>query len=452
MLLVLVGFGCTPEPKPGPTPLTPASDQAPTESAAPASAASPAAAPRALAAPEKEKRPERYNVLLLLVDSMRADMPWAGYGRDIAPNLTALEKESVSYTRGYSVSSYTAKSVAAVLSGKYPSMLYRSAPFFTRYPEGNLFLAELLQSAGVYTASAHAHMYLKRGVGLDQGFDAWEVVDGITFDNKTDNHVTSNKLTPLAIKLLQAKPVDKPFFMYLHYMDPHDVYVKHEEADFGNKARDRYDSEIFYTDLWIGKLLDYMKSQPWWKETVVIVSADHGEGFGEHNSYRHAFELWNMLTHVPLFFHIPDVEGRRIDTPRSHVDVAPTVLDLMNVEAKNDFVGVSLKDELMGAPAKERPVLLDLPKDTNNPERRAIIYGDYKLLVFENGWRTDLYNLETDPEEKTNLAKEQPEKLAEMRSLFDAEWGKYQRILPFGGNDLRGGGKATGPMQPPKQE
>jgi len=449
LLGLLVISGCTTEPKkdasPGPASALPRTPSVTKPAASAGPAGSTAAQPEAA----EPKRPERYNVLLLLVDSMRADMPWAGYPRDIAPNLTALEKESVSYTRGYAVSSYTAKSVAAVLSGKYPSTLFRSAPFFTRYPESNLFLAELLQSAGVYTASAHAHMYMRRGVGFDQGFDKWELVDGITFDNKTDNHVTSHKLTPLAIELLEAKPADRPFFMYLHYMDPHDVYVKHAEADFGSKLRDRYDSEMFYTDLWIGKLLEYMKSKPWWDETVVIVSADHGEAFGEHGMHRHAFELWNVLTQVPLFFRIPGVPARRIETPRSHVDIAPTVLELMNNKAPNDFIGVSLVDELRGGEAKPRPVLLELPADTNNPERRALISGDYKLLVFESGWRTDLYNLKDDPGETKNLAKEQPEKLAELKREFDAEWSKYQRIKPFGGNQLRGGGTATGPMKPP---
>lgn len=404
--------------------------------------------PAASAEPKAPARPERYNVLLLLVDSMRADMPWAGYPRDIAPNLKKLEAESVSYTRGYSVSSYTAKSVAAVLSGKYPSTLFRSAPFFTRYPESNLFLAELLQKAGVYTASAHAHMYLKRGVGLDQGFSEWNLVEGIRFDNKTDNHVTSHKLTPLAIEQLNKKPKDEPFFMYLHYMDPHDVYVKHEESpDFGNKLRDRYDSELFYTDLWIGKLLDHMKKQPWWDETVVIVSADHGEAFGEHKMHRHAFELWNVLTHVPLFIRLPGAEPRRIDTPRGHVDIAPTILELMNVKAENDFVGVSLVPELFGAKPELRPVLLELPKDTNNPERRAIIQDRMKLLVFDTGWRKDLYDVVADPLEENNLAKENPDKVKELETLFEKEWGKYKRIKPFGGNDLRGGGVANGPMK-----
>lgn len=387
-------------------------------------------------------------MLLILVDSMRADMPWAGYPRDIAPNLEKLEAESISYTRAYSVSSYTAKSVAAVLSGKYPSTLFRSAPFFTRYPESNLFLAELLQEASVYTASAHAHMYLKRGVGLDQGFTEWELVGGIHFDNKTDNHVTSQKLTPLAIELLGKKPEGKPFFMYLHYMDPHDVYVKHEESpDFGNKPRDRYDSEIFYTDLWIGKLLDYMKKQPWWDETAVIVSADHGEAFGEHNMHRHAFELWNVLTHVPLFIRLPGVAPRHIDTPRSHVDLAPTILELMNVHADNDFAGQSLVSELEGAKAEARPVLLELPQDTNNPERRALILDRHKLLVFDTGWRKDLYDLVADPGEEKNLAKEQPEKLKELETVFEQQWGKYKRIKPYGGNKLSGGGIANGPMK-----
>ena len=450
--LLLAGFclACRSEPPPS----APAPDgQRPATAAPSAGAPLASAAPAATAAPNapaKPKGPEKpLNVLLILVDSMRADMPWAGYERKIAPNLTALEAESVSYTRGYSTSSYTAKSVAALLAGKYPSSLKRSGYFFTRYPESNLFFPELLQKAGVHNMSGHAHMYMKPESGMAQGFDVWKVVDGISFDNKTDNHVTSQKLTPLAIDMLKAVPQGKRFFMYLHYMDPHDQYLKHEEApDFGNKARDRYDQEMFYTDLWIGKLLEYAKSQPWWNQTAVIVSADHGEGFGEHNLYRHAFELWNMLTHVPLFVRLPGVEGRRIDVPRGHIDLAPTVLELMHVKAEHDFVGKSLVPELYGAAEPEsRPVLLDLPADSNNPERHALIVGDYKLLVFEGGWRKDLYDLKNDPGEKENLAKKQPEKFAEMVALWDEVWAKVPKVKPYGGNKLIGGGTASGPSE-----
>jgi choline-sulfatase len=400
------------------------------------------------AQPEPPKGPQKpLNVLLILVDSMRADMPWAGYPREIAPNLTALEKQSVSYTRGYAPSSYTAKSVAGLLSGKYPSSLRRSGYFFARYPNSNLFFPELLQQAGVHTMSGQAHMYMKRGNGLDQGFDVWKVVDGISFDNKTDNHVTSHKLTPLAIELLSAAPKDKRFFMYLHYMDPHDQYMKHKEApDWGNKPRDRYDQEMFYTDLWIGKLLDHCKQQAWWDDTAVIVSADHGEAFGEHKMARHAFELWDVLTQVPLFVRLPGVEGRRIDVPRSQIDLAPTILELAGVKAEHDFVGTSLVPELYSAREPEaRPVILDLPADSNNSERHALIFGDYKLYVFGNGWRKDLYNLIEDPGETTNLAKREPEKYREMVELWDKSWAAVPKVKPFGGNKLIGGGTANGP-------
>jgi choline-sulfatase len=388
------------------------------------------------------------NVIVLLIDSMRADMPWAGYPRPIAPNLTALEKQSVSYTRGYSVSSYTAKSVAALLSGKYPSSLVRSGTFFTKYPASNLFFAELLQARGVHTLSAHAHAYLKRGTGLDQGFTAWELVKGITFDALTDNHVTSDKLTPLAIQMLEAVPRNKPFFAYVHYMDPHDRYLSHPEApDWGKKLRDRYDQEIFFTDLWIGKLLAWCEQKPWWNETAVIVSADHGEALGEHNMHRHAFELWNVLTHVPLFVRLPHAAPRRIDTPRSQIDIAPTVLELMGAEPHHDFAGKSLVSELRGGAAEPRPVLMDLPPDSNKSERRALVHGDFKLLVLGNDWRFELFNLKEDPGEERNLAKQQPEKLAELKRVYQELWGKVGKVKPYGGNKLMGGGFANGPAE-----
>ena len=399
--------------------------------------------------PQKLTRPaEPLNVILLVVDAMRADMPWAGYPRKIAPHLTEIEKQSVSYARAYAVASYTAKSIAALLSGQYPSSLKRSGFFFTRYPDSNRFFAELLQQAGVHTMGAHAHRYMRRENGLAQGFVAWELVEGITFNNKYDLNVTSDKLTALAIRQLEAAPPEQRRFMYLHYMDPHDIYVKHEEApDWGNKLRDKYDQEIFYTDLWVGRFLAYCRKQPWWKQTALIVTGDHGEGFGEHHRYRHAFELWEMLVHVPMFFQIPGAEPRRIDTPRSHIDLAPTILDLMEVKGAPEFAGQTLVPELFGAEPAARPVLLDLPPDSNNEERRALVHGDYKLLVYGRDYRFGLYHLSADPEEKKNLRKQEPEKFEEMKALYQQVWGAVPKVKPFGGNKLKGGGRATGPME-----
>jgi len=450
-------FACNRQPDPPTAPLPPPSAASSASPVAAEASGENAAAPGVpaaklgSAAPERLSRPaEPLNVILLVVDAMRADMPWAGYPRPIAPNLTELERRSVSYTRAYSVSSYTAKSVAAILSGQYPSSLVRSGVFFTRYPESDWFFPELLKERHVYTMAAHAHMYMRPGAsGLDQGFDAWNVVSGITFNNKTDTYVTSDRLTALAIRELEARPTDRRFFMYVHYMDPHDVYMKHAEApDWGREPRDRYDQEIFFADLWLGRLLDYCRKKPWWRHTAVIVTADHGEAFGEHGRYRHAFELWEPLVRVPMFLHVPGAAPRRIDTPRGHIDLAPTVLDLAGVDPPADKLpGKSLVPELFGASPETRPVLLDLPADSNNFQRRGLVLGEYKVLATEKDYRIAVYDVTDDPGEKRDLKLTDRKRYDEMVARYREAWKAVPKVKPYGGNQLKGGGRATGPSK-----
>ncbi len=424
-------------------------------SSGPTSAAAestPSASASAQPAPPPTRPAEPLNVLLISIDSMRADMPWAGYERKIAPNLTKLAGESVVYERGYSVSSYTAKSVGALLTGRYPSAIYRDGYFFTGYAKSNLFFTEVLQKRGARTIGGHAHMYFGRGKNLDQGFDVWKTVPGISFNSQTDEHVTSDKMTVMAKELLGDPANTKgQFFAWFHYMDPHDQYVKHKESpDFGKKNRDRYDSEMFYTDLHIGKLLDWAKTQAWWKKTAVVVTADHGEAFGEHKMWKHAFEIWEVLTRVPIMFRLPDAKARRIKERRSHIDLGPTILDLMGVKTIPEaFMGKTMVPELYGKPAEPRePLLLELAEDSHNPPRRALIQGDYKLIVYGKGWKRMLFNLKTDPGEEKDLSKDEPEKLEEMKKLFEESWSKVPSVEPYGGAKLKGGKSANGPRGP----
>jgi choline-sulfatase len=425
----------------------------PAPSAAPAPATT-ASAPAPVAPPSGPSRP--LNVLLVTIDSLRADMPWTGYPRPIAPNLTKLAAESVVYTNAYSVSSYTAQSVAAVLSGRYPSTLYRAGWFFTGYAKTNTFFPEVLQEKGIRTIGWHGHMYFARGKGIDQGFDDWALAPGITFDPNTDPHITSEKLTKLGIELL-GKPENagKQFFAWVHYMDPHDQYVKHAESpDFGNKNRDRYDSEVWFTDKWVGELFAWGEKQPWWKDTALIISADHGEAFGEHGMYKHAFEIWEVLTRVPLLIKTPGATPRRIDQRRSAIDLSPTIMELMGQKPLESFMGESLVAEIYGAkPPPVRDVIVcELSEDSHNPPRRAIIAGDTKLIVYGKGWKYMLFDLATDPEEKTDLAKQQPEKLEEMKELYQQTFAKIPSVEPYGGMKLKGGATANGPMGPPKEK
>ncbi len=282
----------------------------------------------------------------------------------------------------------------------------------------------------------------------------WELVPGITFDAQTDNHVTGEKSTKKIIEALSNPENTKgQWFLWSHYMDPHDQYIKHKESpDFGNSNRDRYDSEVWYTDHWLGELFKWGKTQPWWDNTAVIVTADHGEAFGEHKMWKHAFEVWDVLLKVPLIIKAPGAEPRRISERRNHIDIAPTIVDLMGVPPLEGFMGQSLVPEVYGAePGKRETLLFELAEDSHNPPRRAIINGDYKLIVYGPGWKYMLFNLKEDPGETKDLAKVEAEKLDEMKQLFDAEWAKVPSIKPYGGMKLKGGGTANGPMGPPKK-
>jgi choline-sulfatase len=428
-----------------PNPPTPARSAQPVASTQASAAATGSAAPIA-----KDAKRGPLNVLLLTVDSLRADVPWHGYSRPIAPNLTKLAEQSVVYTRAYSASSYTAKSVATMLSGRYASTLYRDRRFFARYAPSNQFLAEIVAPHGVRSISWHGHMYFGRNSGFEQGFDEWRLVPGIKFDSETDNDVTSDKMTALGIELL-GKPENTGgrFFAWAHYMDPHDQYLKHAGApEFGKKARDRYDSEIWFADLWIGKLLDWAKQQPFWQNTAVIVSADHGEAFGEHEMYKHAFELWEVLTHVPLFVYAPGITPRKIEARRSHIDLAPTMLELLGVPVPDGFQGKSLVPELFGAePESREPILTELAEDSHNPPRRALIAGDWKIIEFERG-RHALYDLSKDPGETRDLASARPKDLERMKAALKERYATLPVIAPYGGGKLREGGKADGPTGP----
>ncbi|RYZ07926.1 MAG: choline-sulfatase [Myxococcales bacterium] len=422
----------------------------PSPPAAPPSAKSaPAAPPSASAAPSAALPPGGpKNVLFVTIDSLRAD----SFTKEYAPNLYALAQKCTTYDSAYSISSYTAKSVAAFLSGQYPSTLYRSGFFFASYGSANTFMAEQLQKSGIATLGWFGHMYFSRAKGLEQGFDEWRTTPGISFDAQTDNHVTGDKMTALGIELL-GKPElkTKQFFAWAHYMDPHDQYNRHEEAPtFGNKARDRYAQEIFYTDLWVKKLLDFVDQQPFGKDTYLVLSADHGEAFGEHGMYKHAFELWDVLTRVPLVVCGPGVKAQRIKERRSHIDLVPTFLDLLGQKPATPLPGQSLGPELTGAepPKPREPIYLELTEDSHNPPRRAVIRGAYKLIWSGPSDKFQLYDLERDPGEEKDLAKTEADTLKDMVAAYRAFWDKLPIVEPYGNMKLKEGGTARGPTGP----
>lgn len=385
---------------------------------APSAAPSPPSPTPAVAAPAPAPAgiPRDLNVVMISIDSLRADMPWAGYPRPIAPFLTRLESEAVSYTHAYSISSYTSQSVGGFLGGRLPSELRRDGYFFGTYPGRVVFFPEKLQAAGIRTIAAQAHGYFRPGhAGFEQGFDVYRMVSDLHWNATTDVDITGVRHADLAIRLL-SDPANTSgrFFAWFHFMDPHDQYQAHPGISYGRRMRDRYDGEVTFADQQVERLVTWIRSQPFGPRTAFVITADHGESFGEHGHYRHAFQVWQQLVRVPWFFVIPGVAPRRIDANRSHVDLAPTLLELFGVTCDPEFTGHSLVPEFRGGAAEERDVWVDLARTGNNDRRRALIRGRYKLTAYGDDSRFDLFDVESDPGELTNLARTQPDVYRDM--------------------------------------
>jgi arylsulfatase A-like enzyme len=388
-----------------------------------------------VAAPEPEPvkqaeapKPKRtYDVILITVDTLRADLGFAGYPRPVSPNIDALAGTSVVFERAYSMASYTAKSVGPTLIGKYPSETLRDWDHFTTYYPANTFLAERLHKAGHHTFAGMCHYYFNWNTGYKQGFDVFDASAIPPGMSDNDTSITSDRMTDLAIAML-SKPSNvtpeagdagepKRFFAWFHYFDPHLQYVKHPGSPAfatmpgGPAFRAGYDEEVWYTDKHIGRLLDFIADKPWAADTVIILTADHGEGFGEHSIVGHGREIWEPLIRVPLVIHVPGVAARRVPVKRSHIDLTPTVLELMGVEVPPppELRGESLGADIFSPPDAqpvERDVLVDMPEGPYNGIRRALITGKspgMKLIHF-GGPRYNLYDLEVDPGETKDLA------------------------------------------------
>jgi hypothetical protein len=228
------------------------------------------------------------------------------------------------------------------------------------------------------------------GCGFERGFDELDLSsapDGMEF--QTDTTITSDKLTDAAIRLLE-KRTDGRFFLWVHYLDPHADYLQHADVpSFSGGARGLYDNEVAFTDKHVGRLLDHIAKAPFADKTSIILTSDHGEGFGEKNAYyRHGVHLYEALVRVPLIVHVPGAEPRRIAPRRSLIDLAPTVLELMAVPI---------------------PKGIDMPGGPYNDPVRAFIHGNLKLYMTQTS--KELFDLETDPLEKSNVFKKRRDEI-----------------------------------------
>lgn len=364
----------------------------------------PRPAKEAESAPTAAGEIEPLDVLLVTIDSLRADMPWAGYPRDIAPRLTELASRCVTYERAYATASHTAPSLGSILQGKYASELKRDGYFSAVYPPHEGSVAAIARASGVETVSAHAHDYLRRS-GLSHGFSRFELVPGLLPAPNVDPNRTSKALFGLARSQLDAtsSPSSRRRLAWYHFVDPHALWLvppKEENVpSFGGSPRDLYDAEVYLTDKYVGKLLDHLAETPRGRRTAIIVTADHGEGIGDHGQAYHGYEVWEALVRVPLLVCVPGAPPKRIATPRSLIDLGPTILDLLGIPSPSDYRGTSLLPEVLGAEIDPRDVIVDMPANDLSFERKSLVEGRWKATYVGESRRTLVYDLETDPKE-----------------------------------------------------
>ena len=374
---------------------------------------------------ERPKLPDKLSFLMLSVDALRWDVGYAGNPRDITPNIDALSRHAVVFDRAYAISTYTGFSIPPMWASRYPSEMPRTDRHEVRYAPENTMLAERLVSHGFKTRGAAGYFLFLPQLHWTDGFEQFEthVQEGNAPPGSHDDLYHTSRMTADWLIRYLKEVGDQRFFIYAHFTDPHKQYLTHPGfSKFGSSARDLYDGEVAYTDYHIGRVLEALRQGPANQRTVVIVTADHGEAFGEHGERFHGFEIWDEIVRVPLLIAVPGVAPQHLTQPVSQVDLEPTILDLAGLDPDPGARGVSLVPELMGAKVPPRPILIDQPRNPYYDAKRAFIEktdeGYVKLhhLIDANTYR--LFNLDRDPGEKHDLVEQDPELLKRLRRAY----------------------------------
>jgi arylsulfatase A-like enzyme len=299
----------------------------------------------------------------------------------------------------------------------------RSDRHEVQYGPDNVLLAERLHAAGYHTVGAASHFLFNPELGWVDGFDKFvktELEGTAPHGSHVDLFHSSRGLADALVKFISDPAVTSgPFLMWAHFLDPHKQYLDHPGfTSFGKNPRDLYDGEVAFTDYHIGRVLRAIAASPVAERTVIIITGDHGEAFGEHGFFFHGREVWDEIVHVPLVMYVPGAKPRRIARAVSHVDLAPTILDLAGAPEDPDARGRTLVAELFGGELPGRPILIDQPRNPYYPPKRAFIDWPYKLhhAIDSNAYR--LFDLSRDPGETEDLAGSEPDVLRKVRRAY----------------------------------
>ena len=352
------------------------------------------------------------SVLLITIDTLRADhLGCYGYERAQTPNLDALAEDSVVFDRAHTVSNNTLPAHASMLTGRYPHAIGIPRNSFTLAP-GEKTLATELSAVGYETAAFVSASALASPLGLNRGFDLYDETFGVREMDQEQRRAEST--TDAVLAWLRRHDGETPFFLWVHYFDPHYPYTPPEPFDrlYGNDYRgpadgsmeylctiwglgtpavkpspadvqrmiDLYDGEIAYLDVQLGRLFRYLDEAGLRETVMTVVTADHGESLDEHDYYfNHGLYLYEPSLHVPLIVEMPDdaVTPRRIETQVETFDIFPTVMTAAGLPVAENVHGIDLTPLLTGDVdgAQRTPPAPGMPADAD-PRLRRYSYAE----------------------------------------------------------------------------
>ena len=384
------------------------------------------AANGAPAKPSSARSRPRTNVILITIDTLRADHVGC-YGGQAAktPTLDGLAADGVVFERAISQVPLTWPSHAVILTGTYP--FQNGVQDFTGQPLAPQFrsVAQAFQHAGYATGAVISAFVLDRSWGLGRGFDFYDdAFSAETFqkkdiglvDRRADESVTH------ALAWLKKTP-RRPFFLWLHLYDPHSPYDPPEPYRTEYRSH-LYDGEIAYADHELGRLMAWLKQNKLYDSSLIVALSDHGESLGEHGEDEHGFFVYNATVHVPLIVKPPAGRGIQPGRRREPVEtaaVAPALLEMAGV-----------KDSIQGQ--FQSHGLFDPEEEARDPAYSETFYpfssfGWSPLHALESDRfhyidapKPELYDLAGDPAETINLAAQQPATLAVLKE-------KLQQLL-----------------------
>lgn len=409
---------------------------------------------------DREPPADRPAFLLILLDTVRADrLGCYGNAVDLTPQLDRFAAGAARFAQAYAQAPWTLPSVASLFTSQWVQEHGAGGGIgeYTALPEEARTIAEQFRSGGYATALISNVVFLSEKFGLDQGFAEVDLFSPASNLECRRAEVT----TELALAWL-AEHRTAPFFLVVHYFDPHLIYdppqpfraryadprdAHSSEVLFGRsdelidsrqgrralhfetvaRLAKLYLGEIAYVDREVGRLLDGLRSQRLEARTVVVVAADHGEEFGDHGNFEHGHSFYQELVRVPLLLRVPpelrarhglpDDLCQEIEQTVRLIDVAPTLCELGGLSPAASFRGVSLLPLLQGKAQPERVVLIENSMWTRGGV--AWLRGGWKLIQQASDAEHQLFDLRRDPAERYDRAAENPPRLAELRGELE---------------------------------